>query len=376
MGDIILTYPFDQYQRYKNTQLLIDAIRQGNETFSVLEVGANYHKNLEKFLDRDNIKYLDQVVLEELRHDPDYIEGDATNLSMEDESFDICVALDVLEHVPSEKREAFFTELCRVSKKLVIVAAPFFSPEVAATEKTLNEYYKSLYNIDFPWLKEHLERGLPVLSEIESMLADHRILHVSFPHGSLSLWKRLMRLHFLVDRKHSIHGYRTQMDAIYNDTLFDQDYVTDAYRHFVVCAKTREIQEIVIAFHAGKRQLTRPDTKVFDDMEAVLNTILSSQVLDRSNEIVTGVHQLYQLAHQVIEVSRQLEEKEKQLREKLSRYEGILISHRIDTETGIQSTDYDEIKIILKIVSKVIRKMTPKWLKSVMKKLFFRHSHS
>ena len=46
---------FDQYQRYKKTQEIINELRNKEEKFNILEVGANEHKNLEKFLPSDKI---------------------------------------------------------------------------------------------------------------------------------------------------------------------------------------------------------------------------------------------------------------------------------------------------------------------------------
>ena len=41
--------PFDQYQRYKTTSLIIENYKNDSENVSILEIGANEHKNLEKF---------------------------------------------------------------------------------------------------------------------------------------------------------------------------------------------------------------------------------------------------------------------------------------------------------------------------------------
>lgn len=61
---------FDQYQRYKNAQLIINSARKKDEIFKILEVGANEHRNLEKFLPLDSIVYLDISLPAELLEDP------------------------------------------------------------------------------------------------------------------------------------------------------------------------------------------------------------------------------------------------------------------------------------------------------------------
>ena len=106
--------PFDQYQRYKNTQKIIDSVRRDGERFKILEVGANEHRNLEHFLPDDDIKYLDIKLSDECINSPQYILGDATDMQFDDNYFDIIVALDVYEHIPPERRENFLSEINRV----------------------------------------------------------------------------------------------------------------------------------------------------------------------------------------------------------------------------------------------------------------------
>ena len=57
-----------------------------------------------------NITYLDIDLPEELLKNPKYILGDATNMSFEDNSYDIIVALDVFEHIPIDKKSDFIKE--------------------------------------------------------------------------------------------------------------------------------------------------------------------------------------------------------------------------------------------------------------------------
>ena len=86
---------FDQYQRYKNAQKIIDSARKEGQIFKILEVGANEHKDLEKFLPNDKITYLDVKLSDEMKKDPAYVLGDATQMEFEDNAYDIVIALDV-----------------------------------------------------------------------------------------------------------------------------------------------------------------------------------------------------------------------------------------------------------------------------------------
>ena len=162
----IYNIPFDQYQRYKTTALIVEKYRIDSIDFTILEIGANEHKNLEKFLPKDKIKYLDIKLSDELQKDKKYILADATNMpQIKDNSFDVVIALDVFEHIPSNLRKSFLNEINRVSKILVIIAGPFDESEVTNTEVRVNQYYKNKYDEDYIWLKEHIENKLPNLTE-------------------------------------------------------------------------------------------------------------------------------------------------------------------------------------------------------------------
>lgn len=228
---------FDQYQRYKNAQILVNKLRKGNETFSILEVGANEHKNLEQFLPDDNIKYLDIELSEERLNDPQYILGDATNMDFEDGTFDVIVALDVFEHIPPEKREMFLTEINRVSRVGFIIGAPFNTEGVADTEVRVNEVFCALYGMNHPWLIEHIENGLPSLEDTVSYLNEKNIKYEMINHGSLLLWEKIMKMHFFSIKDVALQNYVDRIYDLYNKDIFEKDYTNNCYRHFIVGLK-------------------------------------------------------------------------------------------------------------------------------------------
>lgn len=227
--------PFDQYQRYFNTKKLIDLLRKNkNKTFKILEVGANEHQLLEKFLPDDSITYLDIELPEKLLNHPKYILGDATNMSFKDSEYDIVVALDVFEHIPIDKRDQFIKEINRVSKECFIVAAPFYSLEVQEAEKRLNELFKVVYNTDYRWLQEHIQNGLPILSKVETLLKNMNISYSIYEHGNLQIWERMTRMHFLSVLDKKLQDYRMYIDEYYNEYIEPFDYNSNSYRKFII----------------------------------------------------------------------------------------------------------------------------------------------
>lgn len=238
---------FDQYQRYKNAAQIINENREGiEETFRILEVGANEHQNLEHFLPKDDIKYLDIQLPEELLNNPKYILGDATEMNFEDGAFDVVVALDVFEHIPPDRRNKFIGELFRVCSKGVILTAPFHSAEVVAAEDRVNVVYKTFFGQDFIWLQEHRQNGLPILAELEQFLKDQSYTYKIVGHGNIDIWERIMTVHFVAATNPLLGDYRQKIDYYYNDKLFSKDYSDNTYRKVVIISKDRKMNfEIV-----------------------------------------------------------------------------------------------------------------------------------
>jgi len=82
--------------------------------------------------------------------------GDVRALPFEDRSFDVVVALDLLEHVPHADRGRALGELGRVARRRVIVAAPAGAEALEADRRLA----RSLRHVP-GWLTEHLDNGLP-----------------------------------------------------------------------------------------------------------------------------------------------------------------------------------------------------------------------
>jgi glycosyltransferase involved in cell wall biosynthesis len=240
-GNNILNTPFDQYQRYQTTSLIVEELRKDRESFSILEIGANEHKNLEKFLPNDIVKYLDIQLPEELKKDSQYILANATKMpEIQTNSYDILIALDVFEHIPKELRDDFLCELNRVANIAVILAGPFDEVGVNESEVRVNAYFKTKFGIDYIWLEEHISNGLPNLNNTISVLESKFNRNIShFKHGSLELWEKLIRLHFEVANNIELQSYRQNIDSYYNKNIFISDIDENCYRDFIICSSDK-----------------------------------------------------------------------------------------------------------------------------------------
>lgn len=104
-------------------------LNSGLDFDTVLEVGTGNGGGVEKMLAAGKkargIEYSNYLYENHLKAkfpNGEVIEGDAADIPFEDESFDMVVSFDVLEHIPENKIEKVVSEIHRVSKRYVFVS--------------------------------------------------------------------------------------------------------------------------------------------------------------------------------------------------------------------------------------------------------------
>ena len=105
-------------------------------------------------------------------------------------------AVDVFEHIPAAQRTTFLREIARVGRRGLILGAPFDSPGVHAVEQSANGFYRALSGLEHPWLREHLDNGLPDLGRTRAQLESLGLQVDTFAHGEVGLWLALTQAHF------------------------------------------------------------------------------------------------------------------------------------------------------------------------------------
>jgi O-antigen biosynthesis protein len=157
-----LGYQPDIYQRYAFLAKLIEAVfgtTTGGTRLRLLDVGSGPARLTEAFV-TDQV----DVVRADVQSfgDPHIIEINSDgSLPFSDVAFDIVLAMDVLEHVPPDRRPGLIAECQRVAGRAVIIAGPVARPGVLTAEKGFAEFARNVSGRDLEFLAEHVQFGLP-----------------------------------------------------------------------------------------------------------------------------------------------------------------------------------------------------------------------
>ena len=162
----------------------------------LLDVGGHpgtFAREFKSLFPRWDVKTLDRPQ-DQL---PDYVSGSGAEMPFETGAFDVVVTIDTFEHIAGADRLKFVQELCRVSKNVVVLAAPFAHPAVATVERLLNSAHERFFLKPHPWLSEHVAFGLPSLEmTVATWPGSHGVVDVegSYDLGAWTTWQSLQML--------------------------------------------------------------------------------------------------------------------------------------------------------------------------------------
>jgi SAM-dependent methyltransferase len=107
--------------------------------------------------------------------------GDGANIPLSNEAACATVAVDTMEHVPREFRQAVVSEMLRVTHPggKVILIGPT-GPEAARGDRRVLDRWiaEGGSNPNLVWLEEHMTFGLPTVQELVCYMQDHRVARV------------------------------------------------------------------------------------------------------------------------------------------------------------------------------------------------------
>lgn len=91
--------------------------------------------------------------------------GTATDLKFKDNSFDAVISMDMLEHLPKQKRQTAILEMLRVAKSMMVIGVPC-GKEAEKHDRKIHDEYKKKHQKEFRFSKEQLIYGLPEETDI------------------------------------------------------------------------------------------------------------------------------------------------------------------------------------------------------------------
>src|SRR3954464_5337618 len=177
---------FDVRQRYGLLERVLSSLATdlALERPSVLDVGAGVDRLLARVVPPDlAITPADAFDIDE--HVVPLVPGEP--LPFDDASYDVVIAMDVLEHLPENERDTFLSELSRVARHAVVVACPCYSAETKETEeRVLDVMHRALG--PHRMLEEHEQHGLPDRERVAATLAATNAAVVQLPNIPLATW--------------------------------------------------------------------------------------------------------------------------------------------------------------------------------------------
>lgn len=252
--------PFDQYQRYKDIQIIIDKLPKAKKG-KILDVGG-YPALIKDFVNSSSITVTDILDLE----DPDYVKADATKLPFKDKSFETVVSLDTLEHIKAAKRAIFIKQLARVCKDNLVLIAPFKNEVSGLADKLFQEFYLRNFNHKFGTLQEHIDNGLPNLNEALKCVKEQGFKVATFPSGYVYNWLPMMftktNLWSVASNGSDTKQLEQMIDNLYNCRFYESDHREPSYRTVIIASKQKDakIEEIADYFKKmGQNSQDQPD---------------------------------------------------------------------------------------------------------------------
>jgi glycosyltransferase involved in cell wall biosynthesis/uncharacterized coiled-coil protein SlyX len=227
---------FDQYSRYKacSDLLHLAGFVEGN---SVLDVGSGPECLFGQFMADARMTYVDPLILS--GSGLGRITGNIFDGELDGQSFNCVSAVDVLEHVPPEHRQAFMERMSSLGTNTLILGFPTSdSSDAFETDRAINDQYRAGFGLDYPWLEEHYRFGLPSLTETVEQL-NHLGWHCqSVGHGHAPWLRDLLSFVVCAWDIPSLKNLVLEISEKFNSELYSYDFRPPCYRQFVIASRS------------------------------------------------------------------------------------------------------------------------------------------
>jgi 2-polyprenyl-3-methyl-5-hydroxy-6-metoxy-1,4-benzoquinol methylase len=231
---VVASLPFDLHERYALARAVVERLAPG--AGSLLDVGGTMGGDAGHLAwTGDFFPSLDATVVDTRWADvPGHLRvAPGSPLPFPDASFDVVLAMDVLEHVPPDARAGWLAECLRVARGLLVVANPFATPGVAEADRFLFEFIRSRYGYEHGFLAEHLAHGHPDLDATCDRLRSLGAAVAVLPSGHLPSWLLLQTMNALLSHPEQDRSF-AEANRAANRAIGLRGTVEPAYRHLVV----------------------------------------------------------------------------------------------------------------------------------------------
>lgn len=97
------------------------------------------------------------------------ISGSGIRLPLKNDSVDVALSVDMLEHIRPQDRPQVIAEMIRVSKRAVIMAVPM-GKAAQVQDQALHRLYQKKFGKPFKFLAEQVDYGLPTDKQVRHWL--------------------------------------------------------------------------------------------------------------------------------------------------------------------------------------------------------------
>lgn len=227
---------FDQYSRYKACSDLLQqaGLVSGN---TVLDIGSGPECLFGQFMQDAKMSYVDPLI--QNGSGSGRITGDVFAGELDKQTFDCVSAVDVLEHVPPEHRQAFLERMSSLGKNTLILGFPTSdSSDAFETDKAIDEQYRVIFGHDYSWLEEHYRFGLPSLAETVGQLSQLGWHCRTVGHGHAPWLRELLGFVVCVWDIPSMSNVVLEISEKFNRELYAYDFRPPYYRQFVIASRS------------------------------------------------------------------------------------------------------------------------------------------
>jgi hypothetical protein len=262
-----------------------------SQNVSILDVGGGSEYVsivLSNLISNYKLTSLD-IIPRPLNFKGEYIQADATNMSIDPNSYDAVITTDVLEHIPNDKKDDFISECIRVARDYVIIAAPFDTEGVDDVERATNDFNKILFNEDQAWLAEHFDNKKPNIEHTVDFI--EKLGYRAEVIGGNNIYSWLFTTHInLMEAKLGVDSVEIcRLNQLLNDQLLNSDDTSAPYyRHFIVIYKNKKLdKELKSNFSLENRD----HSAMISYVHEILN-LVSKRIISKDSEM-NDCRQLY-----------------------------------------------------------------------------------